>query len=176
MPQKKKSFYKILKIMEDFDNEVEEISQQDFQEALGELPDKIDGCKDFINVLESRMIVHQREIEYHSAIIKTFNSTLTSFKKYLTNTMINLEVDKLQGEKHVLSLGRRTSLKFKDIEIDSDVYMSLNMLAPHTVKRAYAINATGFKKLCEKNPEIKDKYAVESTSTFPQFRINRSKP
>ena len=176
MTQKEKSFYKILKIMEDFDNEVEEISQQDFQEAVGELPDKIDGCKDFINVLESRMIVHQREIEYHSAIIKTFNSTLTSFKKYLTNTMINLEVDKLQGEKHVLSLGRRTSLKFKDIEIDSDVYMSLNMLAPHTVKRAYSINALGFKKLCEKNPAIKDKYAVESTSTFPQFRINRSKP
>ena len=162
--------------MEDFDNDVEEISQQDFQEALGELPDKIDGCKDFINVLESRMIVHQREIEYHSAIIKTFNSTLTSFKKYLTNTMINLEVDKLQGEKHVLSLGRRTSLKFKDIEIDSDVYVSLNMLASHTVKRSYSINALGFKKLCEKNPEIKDKYAVESTSTFPQFRINRSKP
>ena len=174
MTQKEKSFYKILKIMEDFDNEVEEISQQDFQEAVGELPDKIDGCKDFINVLESRMIVHQREIEYHSAIIKTFNSTLTSFKKYLTNTMINLEVDKLQGEKHVLSLGRRTSLKFKDIEIDSDVYMSLNMLAPHTVKRSYSINALGFKKLCEKNPDIKDKYAVESTSVFPQFRINRS--
>ena len=160
--------------MRDFDDGIADIPMEDFAEIIGELPGKIDDCKEFINSIESRLAVVQRDISDLTDIKTSMTSTLKNFKKYLATTMETMEVDKLKGEKHVLSIGRRTTINFKDIEINSEVYMSLNMLAPHTVKRAYSINAAGFKKLCEKNPEIKDKYATEIVSTFPQFRLNRS--
>jgi len=174
MSQKKKSFYKILKLMQEFDDQTLDISEEEFKEIVEELPTKIDDCKYFINSLESRIAVIHREISDLGEIKTAMMNTLKSFKRYLSNTMINMEVDKLPGEKHVLSLARRSTVKFKDIEIDSDIYLSLNMLSPYTVKRTYSINADGFKKLCENNQEIKEKYATEIVSTFPQFRLNRS--
>ena len=60
---KKLSLYKILRHMADFDDDSSDLSQEDFEEIVGTLPDKVDSCKDFIDSTEGRIAVLQRQIE-----------------------------------------------------------------------------------------------------------------
>jgi len=169
--QKKRSLFNILKLMADFDDEVAGISIEEFKEVVGELPDKIDSCRDFISSVECRVDYLKSEISELQSRKKSMENTINNFKQYLVSTMKTMEVDKLQGANFSLSLGSRKHIDIKEgKEIDSNMYLEIGLLDPTVIKREYKINKANFKHLCSKVPDILKKYGQESVKSFAQFR------
>ncbi len=174
--EKKESFSleNLLQLMDDFDDGISNLSVEDMKEIVGEIvPEKVDGCKRFIMSVESRMIVVDNEIKHLQGIKKSMGSSLENFRKYVANTLENSGTSKLPGNKYILSLGKRKNLKALDFDVTSTEYMNFNMQRDNVVKREYKLNSKEFKKLCEENETVKNKYSEETISTFAQFRLNK---
>ena len=169
--QKKRSLFNILKLMADFDDEVAGISIEEFKEVVGELPDKIDSCRDFISSVECRVDYLKTEIAELQSRKKSMENTINNFKQYLVSTMETMEVDKLQGANFSLSLGSRKTIDLKEgKEITNEMYAEIGIIDPTVIKKEYKINKTNFKRLCSKVPDILKKYGQESVKSFAQFR------
>ena len=170
---KKLSLYKILRHMADFDDDSSDLSQEDFEEIVGTLPDKVDSCKDFIDSTEGRIAVLQRQIDDLKSTKDSLSNTIKNFKKYLDFTMSNLEVNKLQGDKYSLSRSERKTIDFVPNQITTEMFIELNIQKANTIERNFKLNKTNFKQLCSSHPDLLAKYGKESVNSFVQFRAKK---
>ena len=169
------SLVELLRIMEQFDDGCSDLSFDKFKEVVGELvPEKVDNCHKFLANIESRVTVIDQEIKALQDAKKSLKGSIDSYKKYLAYALESTDTQKIPGVRHVLSLSKRETIKPKNFKINSGIYMDLNAEKPGTVERHYKINSAFFKKLCESSPSVRKAYADTTTTTFVQFRPNRS--
>jgi hypothetical protein len=162
--------------MQDFDDDISELTIEEFTELVHEdLPNKIDGCKHHIDVLDSKELFLKDRIKELTDAKKQVENAKKRFKEYLVFAMKSKKVDKVKGKLFNLAIQSRKSLSPQEFELTTDHFIELNTISEGCVKRSYSFDSAMFKKMCEKHPEIKDKYAVEKTSSFPMFRVRKDK-
>lgn len=178
MLEEKKSLRAILKLMSDVDDELIDISVEAFKELVGTiLPDSIDENVDAIQrireELEAKIALSAQRIKEEQALKKSFENSLKNLKTYIEYTMNDLNVTKLTGNKHVVSLVSRDQITVLDREWDSDDYIKFNVINPEAIKREFKPNKTAIKNIMAKSPELMEGYAVLEKITFAKFSRNR---
>jgi len=164
----------ILQRMKEFDDDVSDLSFDQFKELVGEiLPEKVDDCKKFLTKLSVEIQAIKSEIDDLQKAKKSLETSEANFKKYLAYALESTGTQKLQGLRHTLSLQTRKTVQPKTFDVTSQHYIELNMLLPDTIKREYSISKANFKQLCEKHPEILEKYGEETVNSFTTFRVRR---
>jgi hypothetical protein len=167
------SLYKSLQIMADHDEEVGNVTFEMFQKAAnGQKPKVDEGFKYTLN-LESRIDAIDKEIKLLQEAKKSIKSTIENHKKFTDFTMKKFGLSKLQGDHYTLYRQERKKLDFKNIELNQDIFLDLNLKRPNTVKQEFKLDKTNFKQLCDKYPEIKEKYADESVTSFVSYRTRK---
>jgi len=165
----KRSMFKTLGIMRDHDEEIREVSLAEFKEAVKELPTKVDGSKYHKEDLKSRIDVIAGRIKDLQLIKKSFQTSLTNYNTYLPWALKHHEVDNLQGNDYYLKLREKRSTVLRSgIEVDTSIYVELNMITPGAVKREYSVDSRAFADICKKHPEILEKYGEIKVTEFAQ--------
>ena len=167
------SLFKLLQIMSDFDDEMGNITVEQFEEAAKGQKPKVDNCYEFILNCESRISIIDQKIKDLQESKSSIKRTIENFKTYLDKTMQTFDTKKLQGEYYTLYRQERKKLDFKDIELNQYVFLDLNLKRPGTVKQEFKLDKTIFKQLCDKYQDIKEKYAIESVKSFVSFRSKK---
>ena len=167
------SLYKILETMSDFDEEVGNITQEMFEKAANGQKPKVDAGFKFILNLNSRIDALDKEMKILQESKTSIKNSIENYKKYLDYAMKKFGISKLQGDLYTLYRQERKKLDFKDIELNQDVFLDLNLKRPGTVKQEFKLDKTIFKQLCDKYQDIKEKYADESVTSFVSYRTRK---
>ena len=174
MTEKTQSLHDMLKLMADFDEGASDMSMDDMKELVGDiLSDKVDDCQLYLSYLQSRSSSIGEAIEDMQASKRGIDRTIDNYKKYLDYSLESTGSKKIPGNKYVLSRTVRSTVISDVDNVDSSVYIELNMLRDNVVERHYKINMSEFKKLCEQDENIREKYSKVEQSSFIQFRPNR---
>lgn len=171
--EQKATLFNFLKRLNDFDNDISDLSEADIKELIGDIKDKVDSCRDFLTSCESRVNELSTKIDELRSAKTSIENTIKNFKNYLVYTMRENQTPKLQGNYYTLSLQERKTYEFKFENLTIDTFMELNAKQPDTVKHEFKLSKTNFKQLCDNDPEIKEKYAIESVNSFSTFRIKK---
>ena len=172
--EEKLTLLDILSKMKDFDDDVSDLSEEDFKEMVGELlPEKVDGCKKFLINVETRINTLKREINDLTSAKKSLENTMSNFKSYLTYALRTTGTTKVTGSNHYLSLSQQTTIKPKELEITAHHFMSFNMLKDGLIKKSYSLDNAMFKDVCKENEEFKSQYADEIKSDYVTFRVKK---
>ena len=167
------SLFKLLQIMSDFDDGIGDITVERFEEAAKGQKPKVDNCYEFILNCESRISIIDQKIKDLQESKSSIKRTIENFKSYLDKTMQTFDTKKLQGEYYTLYRQERKTLEIKDIELNEEIYLDLNLKKPNTVKREFKLDKNLFKKLCDKYQDIKEKYAIERVKSFVSFKSKK---
>ena len=53
--EQKATLFNFLQRLQDYDNDISDLSEDDIKELIGDIRDKVDSCKDFLTSCESRV-------------------------------------------------------------------------------------------------------------------------
>jgi chaperonin cofactor prefoldin len=171
--EQKATLFNFLQRLQDYDNDISDLSEDDIKELIGDIRDKVDSCKDFLTSCESRVTELSSKIDELRSAKTSIENTIKNFKNYLVYAMKENQTPKLQGNYYTLSMQERKTYDFKFDQITTDMFLDLNIKRPDTIKQEYKLSKTNFKQLCDNDPEIKEKYANESVNSFSTFRVKK---
>ena len=170
----KKTFNEYLSIMNDFDDDLSELTIEEFTQMVHEdLADKIDDCKNHIDTLESRELFLKERIRELSEAKKQIENAKKRFKEYLTFAMDSKDIKKVQGKTYNLAIQSRVSVTPKVFAIDDDLFTAFNSMQDGMVKKTYSLDSKAFKAHCKENETFKEMYAEENETSFPMFRVRK---
>ena len=171
---KKRSFFNLVKAMQDYDNEIGEITDEEMDDIVKELmPTKVDDCKTFILHGDALVAGLKAEISTTQDTISSVGKSIVRFKDSMARSMESMGAQKLPGKIWNIALEYRKNIEFVPSTITTAMYVEFAMIDPNIIKREYKINRTNFKQLAEKHPEILEKYGKESVKSFVKFRGNK---
>jgi chaperonin cofactor prefoldin len=171
--EQKATLFNFLQRLQDYDNDISDLSEDDIKNLIGDIKDKVDSCKDFLTSCESRVTELSSKIDELRSAKTSIENTIKNFKNYLVYAMKENQTPKLQGNYYTLSMQERKTYEFKLEELNIDTFMELNAKQPDTVKHEFKLSKTNFKQLCDNNPDLKEKYATESVNSFSTFRVKK---
>jgi len=139
----KKSFNEYLQIMNEFDDDISELTIEEFTEMVHEdLAAKIDGCKNHIDTLELRELFLKERINELSVAKKQIENAKKRFKEYLTFAMNSRDIKKVQGKTYNLAIQSRVNVTPKMFDIGDDLFETFNELNEGMVKKTYSRKRT----------------------------------
>lgn len=161
--------------MEAFDNDLSDLSIEDYTKMVGEITDlKVEQAEYFLDIAKSRAAFYAEQAKKNHAIKKMIEKSATSFKEFLVWQCEQHGITQLAGDNRTLKLSERTYPSWVERELSSEDYLTLNSLMPGIVKREFSIDKEMFKKLCETNEDIKKTYSEQKTTKSVRFS-NRKK-
>jgi hypothetical protein len=172
-PADNKTFADLMRSLKDYDDGIIILSNQEAGAVIGDISNKVDALAD----LNTRFKAEEDRVD---GIIKEFQEKKKQiqnahkrFKEYIVYSMEASQATKVPGELYSLSIQSRSYIKPQQIEISTDLYVTLNLQKDGVVKREYSFDSKAFAALCDENPEVLAQYGETTVSTFPMFRAKK---
>ena len=166
-PVKKKSFYDLMAALYEAENELREMSQDDLTELLGNIRDKVDSVHDWIEKEKSEAERIKGHIQDLQRKKKAIENGVERLKLYVARVMADNDTPALFGQVWQVKIQERESIKAKNIEIDSGLYLKYK----DVMKRTYSFDVMALKKAYKSNPEAFKELVDVDVTTFPKFSV-----
>jgi hypothetical protein len=139
----------------------------ELEDTLGSVKDKVDGIFEVLDKLDSESERMGRLAKSFSVRKKALDNQTKRLKQYVLYSMDMDGTTCLFGETHKIGLHSRKSMKVKDIEVDSELFMEY----PEVITREYRFEKNVLKDKYKADPKKYEELMEESETKHIKFSV-----
>ena len=143
------------------------MDKEALQSILGNVRHKVDNIFEVMDRLESESDRMARLSKSFAIKKKSLDNQLKRLKEYVLYSMELDEATELYGEVYKLKLYNRKSMKVKDIDVDSILFMEY----PEVIKREYSFEKNVLKDKYKADPEKYESLMESSQTKHVKFSV-----
>lgn len=173
-PKKKKTLAQLMDSLYQAEEGITELSEEETKELFMDIKDKVDDMKGFIDTCKNISARLHDRIEKLKSEKQRIDNKIVGVKYIAALNMKNSDTPELYGTEWTMQLRNKKSVKAKDIDLTSDIYLDLNEgQNKPVVKRKYSWDARELESAYKRNPEKFKDYVDEVVTYYPQFSIKK---
>lgn len=157
----------LLTTLRDAEDGIVNMDMVALEDTLGSVRDKVDGIYEVLDRLESESDRMGRLAKSFAVRKKSLENQSKRLKEYIIYSMDMDESTEIYGQTHRLRLYKRESMKVKDQEIDSTLFLAF----PEVITRTYAFEKNVLKEKYKADPEQYECLMEKSETRHVKFSV-----